>query len=178
MKQKMKQVVGGKKQSKKKHLKNSLRTRAINSTIEPIVKIAKSKNHVKRMFWTLCFLVTGFLSFLFISNKFVSLFEYPITTRFRYHQEKSVDFPTIAFCNSNPFTTEFALDYIIDLIETLSHNNTRLQLNESKREFLIKNFLSFEYFVRYEISIFANESTKKKLGLGIDEILINCKLVL
>lgn len=173
----MKQMVGGKKhsKSKKKHEKNSFRTRSINSTIEPIVKIAKSKSHIKRIFWTICFLITGFLSFLFITTKFVSLFEYPITTKFRYFQERSVDFPTIAFCNSNPFTTEFALDYIIDIIETLSHNNTRVQLNESKKEFLIKNFDSFEYSIDYTITTFANESTRKKLGLGIDEILINCR---
>ena len=46
---------------------------------------------------------------------------------------------------------------------------------KAQKEFLRKHFEKNEYNIRYTISTSTNESTKRQLGLSLDEMLINCR---
>ena len=157
---------------KKDHFRQSV----LDSSIEPLTKIVRTKSMPLRLFWLTCFLIGGALTSWFIILKFAELFEYPVITKVRYYKEASVEFPVVAICNANPYQSHFAVDYITEIIENVSEHSLAFNGTfASKKEFLRKYFEKYEYDIRYLISTKSNDSIKKQLGLSLDEMLINCQ---
>lgn len=148
---------------------------AQQSSFEPIAKISSSENRLLRFILTLCLLLVGGLTIHFISMNIIEFFSYPVTTKIRYQQKDSAEFPAVAFCNTNPYQTDFAFDYIIEFIETFSNFTLEYknQTNQTRQEFILNHIKEYDYYLKFRVYT-SNESIKKKLGMGIDEMLIDC----
>lgn len=94
--------------------------------------------------------------------------------------EKHSKFPSIALCNSNPFIIEYAVDFLTRIIE----NKMNVSYSSSSRNLTKLEFVNQFYFqnsqlinqARYSARNDLNETEKQKLGLKLDEFLIDCKL--
>lgn len=94
----------------------------------------------------------------------------PVTTQIRHITEPDSIFLVIAFCNSNPFTTNFSIDFLSHLIANNYPNaNTtstrQLYQAYSKHHCEIHNLLKF----------YTNSSVQKRLVLSLEDTLVKCE---
>ncbi len=137
----------------------------------------KAKNPVGQGLWFACIMTsTGLCFYMGLENIFNYL-NFDVTTTTRYNNEKESVFPSVAICNSDPFTTKESLDFLITVIEEHT-NSTYNTSNISKLDFINTHFYKNYQLInqaRYMAFNYLNSTEKKKLGLQLDELIINCE---
>jgi hypothetical protein len=114
---------------------------AESSSIHALPNIARSEYISIKIIWLVCFLVSlGYCSFG-IARNLTNYLSNESNTQFKKGFEGSIDFPTITFCNKNPFKTSYDFDHLI---------------NET-----INDFSDYQLFYEYVDSL-----KKAKLGLN------------
>lgn len=151
---------------------------AENSTLHGVTHLTHADSGWKKLLWIASFLFSLSI-FCYLANR--NLAEYlswPVTTSIRFNNEQEIPFPGIAICNTNPFVTDKAVDFLIEFIE--NKTTYRYNSNESdKIEFVSYAMINNGYSLRYTAAnlVYYNysESGKKSFGLPIENMLIYCQ---
>ena len=86
-------------------------------------------------------------------------------------------FPKITLCNSNPFQTEYALRFLLDVIRENNLTNVldhevAVRLDPNEKAHLIDSLVNKAIFKMNNKSF--NKSEQKKLGHSLEDMLISC----
>ena len=80
-----------------------------------IIKIFQTNPWIIRIFLFVCVAATvGFTSFMIVDS-FLSYFAYEVSTKSRTIFETPSVFPKVTICNLNPFTTEYAANFLKEI---------------------------------------------------------------
>jgi hypothetical protein len=152
-----------------------------NSTTHGISHIAQSKKKFKKLMWLAFTIASSSLCAYIIFESVSDYLIFDVTTKIRSINQLPASFPTITICNSNTFTTSYALQIIREVIlnSSLVENKTNLTGFFDPLE---ANFLSQDD--NFERAIYASRSfvsserfpkeKRKLLGYTLDEMLISC----
>ena len=95
-----------------------------NSLAQAIIKIIQTPHLILKLVLSIfVVLASGLASYLIIKSV-VSYFAYEVTTMTRTIFETPAPFPKVTFCNSNPFTTEYALDFLKRINHEINPNTS------------------------------------------------------
>ena len=132
----------------------------------------------------ICFLTFVFIiSCYFVTRELIDFLTYPVQTQRKHVAEKQIMFPAVAVCNSNPFSTNYSINYLVDYLESntkysyLQAVNSNSSQNLTKLSFLNKIFATdsnVKYLIRstfYNL----NDSIKKQFSLPMNETILNCQ---
>lgn len=141
-----------------------------------ISRIVKSKHWMKIFLWSTFLLISAVYCSILIAENVLEFFTYPVTTKIRYVHEDAALFPVIAFCNTNMFTTKFGIKFLKDLIvENFGNSSQNDSIVENEIDFLHSMFSQYSYEIQTGVKFGQNESTLKRLGLTLEEMLVNCR---
>ena len=80
--------------------------------VDGLPNIIRSGNGAFALLWSVLLLASASTCVYLISNTISNFKEYQVSTTFRVLNEQKSVFPTITFCNLNPFATSFAIDLL------------------------------------------------------------------
>ena len=149
-----------------------------NSTGQAVIKISQTPHIVLKFFLIFCLTLAGGLSLYLVGETVVGYYEYEVFTTTRTIFETSVLYPKITICNNNPFTTEYALDFLRKVnqncrpdVDIFDHDQMK-KLNASEK---IKVFEQIVWFARTKMnSPSFSDADRKKLGHDLNDILLRC----
>ena len=100
---------------------------------------------------------------------------FEVSTKSRTIVEVPTQFPKMTICNDMPFQTEYAVDFLTQIIKekhlpNIFDQNVMSQLNFSEKT----RWIDFVYYHGLIQMNSLNDSMKKKLGHSLDNILISC----
>ena len=127
-------------ESKGKIILAKIENIAANSTAHGIANIVKTERTSMKVIWLLSLLVSASFCFYLEQNAFLEYLNYPVTTKIRYINEKSSQFPAIAICNTNPFLTNYSIDTLVDFLEENSNFSYAATSNLTKLEYVNRVF--------------------------------------
>ena len=160
-------------------LLEKLKLRAVeytkNSTLHGLSGLANARSQIFRIAWSLFLCLAGSYCFVLILQFSNDYLQYPVTTKIRQVKEKRSTFPAVAFCNSNPWVSEFATDFLAKSIGEMT--NTSKDTAEMSNLELVNKYLKDE-FIKDHLSYVVNnldEVEKRRMGLEFDELIISCK---
>jgi len=122
---------------------------------------------------------TSFASYLVVSSV-LDYFSYEVISTSRtIYEEAHFEFPKVTFCNVNPFTTKYAVEFLRNVSKEIQYDLDIFNLTQmSSFTFNQKDTLINDVYTRANILIlnkyFKNEN-RKRLGHSIEDILIKCK---
>lgn len=153
-------------------IKERVRLAAETSTLHGLSKIAKANTNCQLIMWLSFFLLSASLFAILAGRNIAEYFSWPVTTHIRFNNEKDIEFPGVAICNTNPFVTAEGVQFLLEFSRNYSGNFTldfdamnELMLHDADMRYTVANL------VRYR----TNNSTKKKFGLPIESFLIDCQ---
>lgn len=150
-----------------KKIKKKFSVWASNSTFHGLPNIARSKNYVITIIWTLCLIISSCYCLYEIISVIKIYLNYPVIVDVQLVHESPTYFPAITICNLNQFNNKRSKNFIDQIIN--SYNLTNKNLNS------IKYTQELNELLKREIKhLNLNESTLKLLGYTIDEMLISC----
>lgn len=123
--------------------------------------------------WAVCLLIATVWCFYLISDNIMDYISYPVTTKIRYISEESSIFPVIGFCNTNPITTKFGVDFLDKLIRYKYPNETMAD-DDTETDFLHRVYIKNLYDIKSTISYNTSSDLQQRLGLNLEDMLINC----
>ena len=65
----------------------------------------RQENFAARSFWVLVFLASTFLTFYLIASSILNFLAYDVVIKIEVVYERPTQFPSVTFCDNNPFTT-------------------------------------------------------------------------
>lgn len=159
-------------------VRNIIESIGRDSTAHGVSHFFNANNTVKKSLWLICTLIAGFLFMTLASMNVSEYLDYQVTTKIRFLNENTSDFPAVAICNSNPFVTEYAIDYLIGLIQQKSTYSPKSQ-NLSKIEFINHHF-KVNQGLKDHVRAFAlagsmNKTERQKLGFPLKKVIISCR---
>lgn len=83
-----------------------------SSTSHGYPNIFRTKNLIVQIMWSIFFLVGLCVSIYFVTRSISEYFDYTVTTRIRMLKTRTLVFPTVSICNSNPFVTDSGVEFI------------------------------------------------------------------
>ena len=132
-----------------------------NVDINCYTKILEYKTNFKaQLIWIFILLGSTGATFYFIIRSIIDFFDYDVVTKTSVINQKTTPFPTVTFCDSNPFTSLESQT----LMESIAEAN-EIQLNW----YNITNVLLW-LTVYNASSPFTSDSMRQKLGLTFDQI--------
>jgi hypothetical protein len=160
-------------------IKSLIKETLYNSLAQAIIKIIETPYFTLKTFLLICVLASsGFCSYLVI-ELILSYFSYGVNTTSRTLYETPALFPKITICNVNPFTTEYAFEFIKKVNKDSGEFSEIDIFNETQMD----NFnFSYKYSSIYP-SIYRqaltkmnklNETEKRKLSHSLANIMPDC----
>ena len=146
---------------KKEVIKNRLIEWSASSTAHGFPNIIKNKSKSLKLMWTICFLISlGSCTFMIIKS-IKDYLQYDVITQIRVISESPTLFPTVTICNINPFTTDYAQDFLKSFYNISSSSNTSFpqEIDPTKIAQYVKS------------SAFSDEN-RRKLGFPINETVV------
>ena len=80
--------------------------------LEGLPNIFRARHIVVSFFWLCLFVACGIVCIILVKATVDEYTKYHVTTTVRYLSEQQSVFPTVSFCNLNPFTTQYAVDLL------------------------------------------------------------------
>ena len=122
--------------------------------------------HESKLFsllWVIFPSLMAALAFYFISETILNYLNYDVVTNIITYDQRKPLFPTISICNQNPFVTDFAVNYVQQLLieRGLTGLNTL-------------NGALFSRFVIQSVIASENDKFKKKLAFNRNETIFSC----
>lgn len=146
---------------------------AMQSTSHGIPKIASSPYTIIKIMWTIFFVASfGFCSYCLI-NSFREYFKYDVNTQMSVTTQSSLEFPTITFCNKNPFKTDDTDFEFRSFLREIYNKSVKSSFNQGFND-LEKQSLFLEQVSRLMIYRAVEKDQRNKLSYDIDEMLISC----
>lgn len=144
------------------------------STSHGLSNMFRTERFVFRMFWIISFVLSVGLCIFYTVNKISSYMDCPVLTKVQYVSQDSVDFPAIAICNSNPFATNYSIDYLSSVME--NKTGLKRQYSQSKIDFLNKNLGIKDLRLLFLAKVYNLDDQEKKLfGLKFKELVVKCE---
>ena len=168
-----------KKSSRKESILKILHDTLYNSAAQVLLKIYESPSKINKLFWFVS--ITGLTSYCCyeILMCITAFLAFEVSTTTRHISEIPITFPTVTICNRNMFTTEYAFDFLKQVIEENDYsvnifNRTLMQS---------KNFTEREkdiYNLKYKASAIASNKNfsndmRKLLGSSMKEFIEGCR---
>ena len=157
-------------------MKTLIKETLYNSTAQAIIKIIETPHYILKAFLFLCVIVMSFSCSYLIIVLIVQYLSFDVSTTSRTLYETPATFPKITICNTNQFTTEYAIEFLKNVtknsrIDIDIFNETQMsQLNFGKKIGLIS-------LIHYRAILEMNglsDTEKKKLSHRFDDIKILC----
>ena len=149
-----------------------------NSTAQALIKITQTQHVTIKIFLILCLtLAAGFSAYL-VSMTLSSYYNYEVFTTTRTIFETTSYFPKVTVCNTNPFITEYALDFLQEVnrnelteLDVFSEEEmTQLTIDEKMNAI---NILYLLAVIRMNNKN-TTRGTRKRLGHDLADILLGC----
>ena len=160
----------------KKQVTTLIKQTLYNSTAQAIIKLIETPHFSLKFFLFICVIISsGLCSFLIIQLIFNYLSYYVLTIS-RILYETPALFPKITVCNVNPFTTQYAVEFLKQINKDLYPNIDIF--NESqmiKLNFSLKNELinGIKNSARYKMNSL-NETEQKQLSHSLKDMMPSC----
>lgn len=90
-------------QTKLNEFKRILKESIENSTSHGLPAILRSENLILRILWTICFILSLIYCIFTLIRSFEEYSNYEVVTQISNHRISSMEFPTVTFCNKNPY---------------------------------------------------------------------------
>ena len=157
-------------------IKSLIKETLYNSLAQAIIKIKESPYLTLKTFLLICVLaLSGLCSYLII-ELFLNYFSYGVNTTSRTLYETPALFPKVTICNVNPFTTQYAMEFLKEISQELYPNIDIF--NENQMNQLNFTFKSTSINVIYRQALAKmnklNETEKRKLSHSLDDIMPDC----
>ena len=149
-----------------------------NSTAHAIPNIIRSKEKGVKLMWLIFLIIsTGFCSFLVIQG-ILDYFDHEVNSKTRtIYDENETLFPTVTICNKNTFTTEYAYNFLKDLIKEKNLTDVfdasqikKLSFNTKTTQLFNLLYPALGFIKNKNLS----DNDKKKFDFSIKDILIDC----
>ena len=160
----------------KKETSKRLLEIAKDSALHGIPLIARSKRPLERGFWVLIFWGCIAYSIYLCALTISTFFSYQTTSKIRFVNELPGLFPTVMVCNSNPFSTDFSVEFVKQIMgnNSLIAPGTEafdpINLTTEKLEailYLTRAFAKSDNF---------SQAEKMSLGFSLSEFILGCKM--
>ncbi|RNA44513.1 Acid-sensing ion channel 2 [Brachionus plicatilis] len=163
------------KKSSNNEIKNLVLESLESTTGHGIPNLVRNKSWPIKILWFICLsLSTGYCVYN-LTKSIVDYFSFSAVTKVSYERLDSIEFPTVTFCNKNPFLVR----------KPNSQNNMEENLKNQSKDFfdsLLKlnaSESSLESFTRFGYSYSYNTLQYKKyltrVSFSIDDMLISCR---
>jgi hypothetical protein len=147
-----------------------------NSAAQAIVKIYESPFFTIKIFLLASVLVSSSLCSYLILELIVSYLSYSVVTVSRTLYETPALFPKVTICNVNPFTTQYAVEFIRKINKDLNPN-----ISIFNEEVMSRLNFSIKYGLIEKVKLQSiikmnnlNETEKRKLTHPLEDLMQNC----
>ena len=150
-------------------------------------KIFEYKSRIGRCIWLIAFLLFSSLTIWLLEKCIGDYLNYEIVTKTEIVYERPTEFPTITICDSNPFKTKFAEEFVRSVssnylfqvlnMSSVNLNKTNLDQIESNLTYkmAVKAFQILTELAKINSSLpEQTDQFKKSLGLSLSNI-IDCQ---
>lgn len=100
-----------------------------SSTVHGFSNIFMNRNWLSKLFWIFCFLFSSGYCIYNFTQTFSEFTEFKVNTKFFYERRSSIEFPSISFCNKNPFNlrkNKTAIQNLKTEIDALKNNVSKI----------------------------------------------------
>jgi hypothetical protein len=111
---------------KKHKIKNVIKNVLYNSFAQALYKIFTTNHFILKTFLLIFVLASACLASYLVINVFINYFNYGVVTTTRTLNEIPSKFPQITICNYNMFTTEYALDFLRNMSESMTKDDVNM----------------------------------------------------
>jgi hypothetical protein len=159
-----------------KNLKSLIKETLYNSTAQAIINLIDTPIFTLKIFLFLCVILSSCLCSYLIFQLIVSYLSFGVTTTLRTSYETPALFPKITICNTNPFTTRYAAEFLRQLNREfypdfdVFNSEQMSQLTYKEKYGLIGKFKLMAVYKMNGL----NETEKRKLAHPLEEILFSC----
>jgi hypothetical protein len=162
----------------KKPFKDLTKETIGNETAQALIRIFETENKILKVFWIICLVVCGTLSFYFLIQSLFTYLSFPVYTTTTIVHEMPTAFPKITICNTMPAITEYAYELINEINNDYSPDISIF--NQSQMSDLIYlNYTNFFFSVWYIFlarisSGTFSDTSRQKLAHPFDDVLQEC----
>jgi hypothetical protein len=157
-----------------KRIKSLIKESLYNSLAQSVIKILETPIFTLKVFLTLCVISSSGLCSFMIIELIMSFFSFGVSTTSRTLYETPALFPKITICNINPFTTQYAMEFLKQINREIYpqidvFNDTQM----GKLDFLQRIGLvsSIKYKAIFKMNDL-NDTKKRMLSRPLEEILL------
>ena len=150
-----------------------------NSLAQACIKIFKTPHSTQKIFLIICICLTSSLTAYLVIQSFIDYYKYEVSTTTRTIFEIPSVFPMVTICQSSPFTTPFALEFLKEISRL---NFKEIDWFNSTQVARLDTETKFNYTWRLYLLATSrmNERTfspveRRKLGFDLKDILLMCK---
>ena len=139
----------------------------LSTTSHGIPNIVRSENKFSSLFWSFAFLLSAAFCGYQIVLTLIDVSKFPVYTNIEIIQEMPAPFPSISFCNLNPFNTDDPDNYVI-LENLLAKDNINYNAHPNLVWLSVSNLV--KSFV-FDLS----EKERQNFTFGYNQMVYSCK---
>ncbi len=162
--------------SNKKRIKCLIKETLYNPFSQAIIKLIETPYLSIKAFLLICVVISSGLCTFLIVELILSFLSYGVSTKTRTLYETSAKFPKITICNVNPFTNEYALEFLKQINQEfypyidIFDDEQMSQLDFESKYRLIGNF---NYLAVNKMNSL-NETAKRRLSHSLEDMMPTC----
>ena len=149
-----------------------------NSLAQAIIKIVQTPHVTLKLVLTICVALTSSTASYLIIKSVLSYFAYEVTSVTRIISETPAPFPKVTICNSNAFTTEYAVEFLNEINSEISPQVNLFGMGHLKNaNYSVKLALANKLFPLAQYKMNADsfsDQNRTRLSHSIDDILLSC----
>jgi acid-sensing ion channel 2 len=157
-------------------VKNLIKETLYNSVAQAIIKIIETPYFTLKIFLFISVIASSGICSCLIIQLIMGYLSYGVSTTSRTSYETPATFPKVTICNVNPFTTQYAVEYLKKMNQEYDNSIDIFdEVQMSKLDFETKYKLLGNIYWRgiYKMNGL-NETEKRKLSHPLEEILVIC----
>lgn len=160
-------------QKNNQEIKNLVRECLESSTGHGISNIVRNQNWIIRSIWLFCFSISISYCVFNLTKSFIDYINFNVVTKVSYERLDSIEFPTVSFCNKNPFFVR--KPNMVNNLERNLKNQSKLYFDTllNSSESTLESYITFSYSQSFETLKFKN--FLNRVSFSIDDMLINCR---
>jgi hypothetical protein len=168
--------------TKKHKIKSVIKNVLYNSFAQALYKLFTTNHFILKAFLLTFVLASSCLASYMVISEITNYFNYGVVTTTRTLNEIPSKFPQITFCNYNMFTTEYALEFLRNMSESMKKSENAVNIfdkneivNVSHKDMVPKVSALYKRAISHVNSDSFSDENRKKLGHRLKDILHNCK---
>jgi hypothetical protein len=154
---------------KRDKLKSALKDWILSSTSHGLPNLFRTKRTILKIIWAISILLSSGCCAYMVNRTISSYLEFDVVSKFSVINEIPSMFPTLTFCNIQPFTTVEGQIFIEDISKKYNLKSFSAIFNlDLQSQFYLWTFLL------QSNAIVLNATERKKLGYTFNEMIISC----